>query len=210
MRRSPVSGDLWRHVAPRAASTTRSTATGSSHPAGGGLRLRLRHATLRIMRLLLAALLAGLACVGAAAQDRIYKVQTPDGRVLFTDRPPPGSKVLSEREVTHAPPAAAAAGAERSQTLQQQGAQAAERLQDRSAQIDKAFAAVQAAERDLADAKLQLEKGRTPLEGEMIATARGRVRPSPAYQERIAELEKGVVAAEQRLAKARADLTALR
>lgn len=210
MRRSPVSGDLWRNVAPSAAPTTRSTATGSGHPAGGCLQLRLRHATLRIMRLLLAALLAGLACVGAAAQDRIYKVQTPDGRVLFTDRPPPGSKVLSEREVTHAPPAAAAAGAERSQALQQQGAQAAERLQERSAQIDKAFAAVQAAERDLADAKLQLEQGRTPLDGEMIGTARGRVRPSPAYQERIAELEKGVVAAEQRLAKARADLTALR
>lgn len=209
MRRSPMSGDHWRHVAPDAAPTTRSTATGSGHPAGGCLRSGLRHATLRIMRLLLAALLAGLACVGASAQDRIYKVQTPDGRVLFTDRPPPGSKVLSEREVTHSPPAAAA-GAERSQALQQQGAQAAERLQDRSAQIDRAFAAVQAAERDLADAKLQLEQGRTPLEGEMIATARGRVRQSPAYQERIAELEKGVVAAEQRLAKARADLTALR
>lgn len=177
---------------------------------GSRLRMRPRHATLRFMRLVLAALLVGLTAFGAAAQDRIYKVQTPDGRVLFTDRPPPGAKVLSEREVTPAPPAAAPAAAERSQALQQKGTQASERLQERSAQIDEAFAAVQAAERELADARLQLEQGRAPLEGEMIATARGRVRPSPAYQERIAELEKGVAAAEQRLSKARGDLNALR
>ena len=49
-----------------------------------------------MLRLLL---VAGLALSGTVAAQTIYKVQTPDGSILFTDAPPAGSKVLEEREV---------------------------------------------------------------------------------------------------------------
>jgi Domain of unknown function (DUF4124) len=169
--------------------------------------------TVLTMRSLFLMLLLGLTCVGATAQDKIYKVRLPDGRILFTDRPPPGASIVSERE---APPPSAPAPAPAARTdtqpgsQQEQAVQADARLRERTAEIDKAFAAVQAAERDLETSRKQLEEGRAPVEGEMIATARGRVRPSPAYQERIGELEKAVVAAEQRLGKAREGLTAVR
>ena len=165
------------------------------------------------MRSLLVAILVGLTCVGAAAQDKIYKVRLPDGRILFTDRPPPGGVIVSEREAP--PPAAPAAPPTAAQpgqagTAKDQAAQADARLRERSERFESAFAAMQTAERELEAARLALEQGRAPADGEMIATARGRVRPGPAYQERVAELEKAVAAAEQKLARARDDLNALR
>jgi len=165
------------------------------------------------MRSLTVALLLALTCTGTHGQDKIYKVRLPDGRILFTDKPPAGGVVMFEREVPPAPPPAAAPAPKREADTtapEQRAVQADARLRDRAAEIDRAFAAVQATERDLQDAKLKLEEGRAPLDGEMIGTARGRVRPSPAYQDRIAELEKGVQSAEQRLARARDDMNALR
>lgn len=164
------------------------------------------------MRPLIAAIVATLLCAGAAAQDRIYKVRLPDGRILFTDRPPPGAKILSEQEV---PPPAADAPAQTGQgdgvtPLQQRGAAAQSRLQERAAEVDRAFAAVQSAERELEQARQALEQGRAPQPGEMIGTARGRVRPSPAFEERVAGLERAVAEAEQKLDRARADLNAVR
>lgn len=175
--------------------------------------LPLPRASSPTMRSLTVALLLALTCIGAHGQDKIYKVRLPDGRILFTDKPPAGGVVVSEREVPPAPPPAVAPAPRRDAEAtapESRAAQADARLRDRAAEIDRAFAAVQAAERDLQDAKLKLEGGRAPLDGEMIGTARGRVRPSPAYQDRVNELEKGVQSAEQRLAKARDDLNALR
>jgi hypothetical protein len=164
------------------------------------------------MRPLIAAIVATVLCAGAAAQDRIYKVRLPDGRILFTDRPPPGAKILSEQEV--APPAAdtpAPSGQGDAVTpLQQQGAAAQSRLRERAAEVDRAFAAVQGAERELERARQALEQGRAPQPGEMIGTARGRVRPSPAFEERVAGLERAVAEAEQKLDRARAELNAVR
>jgi len=168
------------------------------------------------MRSLLVALLVALACAGADAQSKIYKVRLPDGRILFTDAPPAGAVVLSERETPPpppepaAPPAPAAKKEPATGTPQERAAKVDERQRDRSAQIDKAFAAVQAAERDLEVARQQLEQGRAPREGELLGTARRGVRVGPAYQERITGLEKAVAAAEDRLAKARDDLNAVR
>jgi hypothetical protein len=165
------------------------------------------------MRPLILAALVCLLCVGAAAQDKIYKVRLPDGRILFTDRPPQGAQILSERELPPPPPAAPAspASGEASPTpLQERSADAQSRLRERAAEVDRAFANVQAAERELEQARQALEQGRAPQTGEMIGTARGRVRQGPAYQERLAELEKSVTAAEQKLAKARDELNAAR
>jgi len=165
------------------------------------------------MRSLLVAILSGVLCAGVAAQTKIYKVRQPDGTILFTDQPPPGAQVISETEApppAPAPPAPAAKKDAQAGTLQERAARSDAQLRDRSAQIDKAFADVQTAERELESAKQQLEQGRTPLPGEMLATARGGVRAGPAYQERIAKLEQAVVAAEQKLAKAREELNAVR
>jgi len=164
------------------------------------------------MRLLTVAIFAALLCAGAAAQDKIYKVRLPDGRIMFTDRPPPGAKIISEREVEPQPPAAPASSASREGqgSLQQQATEADARLRERAAEVDKAYAAMQGAERELEAAKQALEQGRAPQPGEMISTARGRVRQGPAYQDRIADLEKAVATAEQKLARAREDLNAVR
>jgi hypothetical protein len=165
------------------------------------------------MRPLIVALLAGLLCAGAAAQDKIYKVRLPDGRILFTDRPPPGAKIVSEREIPPPSPEAPARpgqGEAGPTPVQKQAADTESRLRERAAEVDKAFAAVQAAERELEQAKQALEQGRAPEPGEMIGTARGRVHYGPGYQERLAGLEKAVTAAEQKLAKAREDLNAVR
>ena len=165
------------------------------------------------MRLLTAALLSALLCAGAAAQEKIYKVRLPDGRILFTDRPPAGAKILSEQEVAPPPPAAAAPRPGQGDAvtpLQRQATDAESRLRERAAEVDKAFAAVQAAERELEQTRQALEQGQAPLPGEMIGTARGRVQFGPAYKERIAGLEKAVATAEQKLAQARNDLNAVR
>ena len=165
------------------------------------------------MRHLLVALLAALLCASVAAQDKIYKVRTADGKILFTDKPPPGSVIVSEREVPPPSPGPAAPAAKPEPhpgTGQGRPTPGDTRPRSRSAQVDEAFAAVQAAERDLETAKQQLEQGRAPREGEMLATARGGVRAGAAYQERVAALEKAVAAAEQKLAKAREGLDAVR
>ena len=164
------------------------------------------------MRPLIVAALSALLCAGAAAQDKIYQVRLPDGRILFTDRPPPGAKIISEREVP-APSQEAPTGTgqgDAASPLQQRAADAEARLRERAAEVNRAFAAVQAAEQGVEEAKRALEQGQAPLPGEMIGTARGRVQPSPAYRERIAGLEKAVAEAEQKLARARNDLNAVR
>jgi len=163
------------------------------------------------MRSLIVALLSLSVCAGVAAQDKIYKVRLPDGRILFTDRPPAGAKVLSEQDMPPAPERPASTGKGDAVTpLQQQAADADTRIRERAAEIDRAYAAVQAAEREVDQAKQALAQGQAPQPGEMIGTARGRVQPSPAYRERVAGLEKAVAEAEQKLAKARNDLNAVR
>jgi hypothetical protein len=166
------------------------------------------------MRTLIVGALSCLFCLVANAQSKIYKVRMPDGRILFTDAPPQGAVVLSEREAPEAPaarpPAPARNEGETRTAPPARAAQETATPASRSAQIDKAFAAVQAAEKEVADARQALEAGQAPREGEMLGTARGGVRVGPAYQERIAGLEKAITAAEQRLAKARADLDAVR
>jgi hypothetical protein len=161
------------------------------------------------MRSLIVALLATVLCVGAAAQDKIYKVRLPDGRILFTDRPPPEAKILSEREIPPPSPDAPARQGDGA-TPVQRAAEAESRLRERAADVDRAFAAVQAAERELDAAKQALEQGRAPEAGEMVGTARGRVHYGPAYRDRVLGLEKAVAAAEQKLARAREDMNAVR
>lgn len=151
---------------------------------------------------MLAALLACLFAAGASA-DVIYKVRLKDGSIVFTDRPPPGATVLEKREFEAAPPSPT--------TRRLDGAAVDERLRKRAAENEKNEAAVADAERALAEARTNLEKGREPREGDFIGTARrGFVRQSPAFEERVQALEKAVADAEARLAKAIATRDAAR
>ena len=137
--------------------------------------------------------------------QKIYKVQMPDGSVVFTDSVPRGAKIIEERDASKAPqltipPPSRPAASSRPPT--------ADARQPSS--IDKASADVQAADRELQDAQAELERGREPLEGERIGLRGGGTRLSPDYENRVRSLEQRVAAAQDRLKAAYAARNAAR
>ena len=162
------------------------------------------------MRRLLIAALALLPCLAAA--QSIYKVQTQDGSILFTDTPPPGSKILEERlaksaprvSSTSPPPATGAGRPVPGVTPSVAGVPAG------AVSIDAAMQEVNAAEAALAVSKRRLELGREPLPGERRGLAGGGSRLTEDYQTRIAGLEREVADAEARLQRAYAARNAAR
>lgn len=161
------------------------------------------------MRTRLLGLTLALLAAAAAAQTKIYQVRMPDGSILFTDSPPRGAQVISERDVS-LPPAPPPAPKAAAQQTQDAAAAADQRLRERSARLDKAFETVTQAEREVELAKQRLEIGREPQPGELLGKVGGGIRRGPAYDERIAGLEKALADAEARLARARDELNALR
>jgi hypothetical protein len=158
-----------------------------------------------------------LAIAPLVASATIYKVRMPDGTILFTDSPPAGAKVLEQRETVPPPPrppakAAPATGA----TTPRQSDKAAPAASGPAATpsgsqaIDAAMAEISDAERELAAARRKLEAGREPLPGERLGTAGGRSRLSPEYENRIADLEREVTAADARVKRAYEARNALR
>ncbi len=150
-----------------------------------------------MLRLILAACLAAAPLL-AIGQPMIYKVQMPDGSVLFSDTVPAGGKVLEEREAKSTPrvntlpsqPAGARTGASPNTTVRPilppgKGAAPA--------------ANVEALERELAIAKRKLELGREPLPGERRGLAGGGSRLTPEYEARIAAMEREVQTTEAKL-----------
>jgi hypothetical protein len=140
-------------------------------------------------------------------------VELPDGSILFTDSPPPGSKILEERESkstprtaprsvagTATPPPAATGIPPGSTVVPLKG----------PANLDAALAEVNTAERELAVARRKLELGREPLPGERLGLKGGGTRLSPEYEARVGTLEKEVSAAEARLKRAYEARNALR
>lgn len=168
------------------------------------------------MHRLVAAL--GLAVAPALAVATIYKVQMPDGTILFTDSPPAAGKILEERESKSTPrpapkPAPATSGAAAG-TSDKPAIPVLPSPAPRSGSgpglppgmapqnLEAANAEVTAAERDLVVARRKLEVGREPLPGERLGTAKGGSRLSPEYESRIAGLEREVAAAEERVKRA--------
>lgn len=166
-----------------------------------------------------------LAVVPVVAAATIYKVQMPDGTILFTDSPPANGKILEERESKSTPrppakaatPSAATAGtsdkpaipvlpspAPRSAT----GPGSPSNMPPQT--IEAANAEVTAAERELAVMRRKLEVGREPLAGERLGTAKGGSRLSPEYEARVAGLEREVALAEDRVKRAYEMRNALR
>ena len=142
----------------------------------------------------------------ATGQSMIYKVQMPDGSVLYSDSVPSGGKVLEEREAKSTP---------RVNVVPSQPpgkpTSAATRPSNASDPIMRPSAAAKAAptpdnipalERELAVAKRKLELGREPLPGERRGLAGGGSRLTPEYEARIAAMERDVAATEARLKSA--------
>jgi hypothetical protein len=138
--------------------------------------------------------------------QKIYKVQMPDGSVVFTDSVPRGAKILDERDASKAPqltipPPSRPAASTRPSTATDER---------QASSIDKASNEVQAAERELQEARADLERGREPLEGERQGLRGGGTRLSPAYDDRIRALEQRVAKAEERVKAAYAARNAAR
>ena len=152
-----------------------------------------------MLRLILAVCLAGVPLL-ATGQPMIYKVQMPDGSVLYSDTVPSGGKVLEEREAKSTP---------RVNTLPSQpaGTRAgvAPNIVRPTAPAGKGAAPpanIETLERDLAVAKRKLELGREPLPGERRGLAGGGSRLTPEYEARIAAMEREVAATEAKLKNA--------
>jgi hypothetical protein len=165
---------------------------------------------------------ACLAIAPVIAFAAIYKVELPDGTILFTDSPPANGKILEEREAKPTPrptPANAATPAVGSPSSGAgvpalpppgPGIPPGSTVRPIPQTIDAANAEVTAAERDLAVARRKLELGREPLPGERLGIVKGGSRLSPEYEGRIAGLEREVAQAETRVKQAYEARNALR
>ena len=149
------------------------------------------------MRQLIFAMCLAGAPLMANGQSMIYKVQMPDGSVLYSDSVPSGGKVLEEREAKSTP---------RVTTLPSQPAgtrsgvaPARPAAPTKSAGSTENIANL---ERELAAAKRKLELGREPLPGERRGLAGGGSRLTPEYEERIAAMEREVATTEAKLKSA--------
>jgi hypothetical protein len=154
------------------------------------------------------ALLAALAWQSPAGAQSIYKYVRPDGRVIYSDKPVPGAKLVEEFEP---PPPPDPANAERQRKEAEAGSQSLGRSADKRARsLDQAWADLKLWTRRLEEAKANLEAGREPREGERLGTAGGRARMSDAYWQRQQANEAAVATAESRVRQAQDDINALR
>lgn len=154
-----------------------------------------------MLRLVVASCLAAAPVL--AAGQTIYKVQMPDGSVLYSDSVPAGGKVLEEREAQNTPRVSTVPppGKAATPNIVRPAAPVTGRPQDRPAKANLPPDVV-TSERELAVARRQLELGREPLPGERRGLAGGGSRLTPEYESRIAGLERNVAAAEEKLKKA--------
>lgn len=159
-----------------------------------------------MLRMIFAVCLATAPLI-VAGQSMIYKVQMPDGSVLYSDNVPSGGKVLEEREAKSTPrvnvlPSQPGKGAPPTQTVVTRPPGVPPGSAVRPGIPTKAAAPpanIETLERDLAIAKRNLELGREPLPGERRGLAGGGSRLTPEYEARIAAQEREVAAIEAKL-----------
>ena len=155
-----------------------------------------------MLRMIFAVCLATAPLI-VAGQSMIYKVQMPDGSVLYSDNVPSGGKVLEEREAKSTPrlnvlPSQPGRGAPPTQAAITRSPSAVMRPGIPTKGMTPP-ANIDTLERDLAIAKRNLELGREPLPGERRGLAGGGSRLTPEYEARIEALERQVTMTEAKL-----------
>lgn len=147
----------------------------------------------------------------------IYRQVLPDGRVVYTDKAPKGSRV--DHTITVEPPIKGnlwTTEAGRKPVIPQQVERtpvqrvASIPTPGKPKTLDDATSDVIRAEMLLEDARKKQQAGIEPLPGERTANVAGGSRLNPAYQRRQEELAREVDEAEATLKKAIAERNALR
>jgi hypothetical protein len=158
---------------------------------------------MRISRLFFVVL--ALAAAHAADAQKIGRYVFPDGRVVYSDLPVPGAKLVNE--VAPPPPPSASPPAPReSKAAAPKADPGAARVQ----RLDQADAEVRTATEALERARAQLQDGIEPFPGERTGTASGGSRLNEAYDARQTANQRAVADAEARLQRAVAARNAAR
>ncbi len=138
-------------------------------------------------------------CLSATATAQtLNKYVMPDGRVVYSDRPVPGGKLVREvAPPTPVDPAARSKAEEAAQRDREAVSASRERIDERNAQRDAQRKTVQQLRAELEEAKRNLEQGVEPLPGEHSGNVGGGSRLNQAYWSRQ-EANKNKVEAAQR------------
>src|SRR5712691_6749448 len=134
-----------------------------------------------------------------AAADTVYKYQRPDGKVVYSDVPLRGAKLIGRFELVPVPPPAKA---ERATPERGAAKDPDELARQRVQDLDAADAAIKAAEQSLKEALERQQAGVEPQPGERLGNVGGRSRLAPNYFERQRALAAEVDAARARLDEA--------
>jgi len=158
--------------------------------------------TTAIKALAMIVLALSAATVGA---ETVYKYQRADGKVVYSDVPLRGAKLIGRFElVPLPPPQPAGAAAPRAQAPAGGGPD--ERARRRVESLDATDAEIKAADQALKDAQERQRAGEEPLPGERIGVLspgdRRHSRLSPEYFERQRKLAANVESARARLEQA--------
>jgi hypothetical protein len=144
----------------------------------------------------LAGLVAAVVLAQPAPAQTLYKSITPDGRVVYSDKPPPDAVKTEKRQMETSkqgivPPSDRDKAALKKMQSQRQ---AAESSQDR----------LRRAEIALHDAEVAQTMGKEPQANERLGTVSGNQRLTDAYWERQKKLDTAVEQARLNLEKVRA------
>src|SRR5947209_12593316 len=133
-----------------------------------------------------------------AVADTVYKYQRPDGKVVYSDVPLRGAKLIGRFELVPLPPRGGARG-----DAAPGSADISRRTERRISALDAADADIKAAEQALKDAEERQQAGVEPLPGDRLGKVGGRSsRLGPQYFERQQALAAEVAAARARLDRA--------
>lgn len=151
---------------------------------------------------------AGIAMVLAmaaweSAADKIYRSIMPDGRVVFSSRPPPDAVNSKSTVYSHDSDGVNFARPEEIDGVRQ-------RNRERTRLLDERVAALNAAASEYNSARLARERGREPLPGERIGVVGPGTRLNDSYFARQRLLDERVSEASKRLERAQAEYQAVR
>jgi uncharacterized protein DUF4124 len=121
--------------------------------------------------------LALASAMASAAAETVYKYQRPDGKVIYSDSPVQGAKLIGQFELVPAP---VQTQPERGEPPRQPAA-ASQGADSRGAALDAADARVKAADLALKDAQERQQQSVEPLPGERLGNVGGRSRLTPEY-----------------------------